>query len=589
MKNEEYWKKRQSEKLDNAIKNAVADIEEVKRFYHKAYLYTDKQIEGIFDSYRNHHRTDSAPMSEKEARELLNNLVNDHDYAELKRKLENNPSSSAKKELLKKLDAPAYQVRINRLMELQNKLDSLMRLEYNLEKEKSTDAYLKGIYDGYYRNVFNISKGMGIAYDFAEIDPTLVDHMLKSAWYDKNYSKRIWGNAQNLGNELKDQLMLGAIMGKTHKEMSKTLQDKFAAGAANCERLVRTEMAAFINSIDLVNFKDAGIEKEMFIAVHDGRTSKICQQHDRSIINVKDAQIGVNVPPLHPNCRSHMIPYIEGITDNMKKRQHNPITGKDEVVDVKENYDQWLKRQQEKHGVDTVDVYIKKTKNVTKDRIQHKKYLDLLGKENIPLSLPEFQDLKYNDTDRWKDLIEKFRIVNQYENHTRHNMPAQKIFDLDKKAFSAKRELFSSDYKTSGNFAIMELDGDTFFAHSKANSSDDKAYKNFKGDKSKLILKPDKKTFETKVIGTHDREVDSEYKLFELANLKITDNDEHELFLLSEMQLCESCKGVMEQFMLRHPNVKVSVVSTKESRMKRRYKGIDKEREGYRDRWKRKK
>lgn len=97
-----------------------------------------------------------------------------------------------------------------------------------------------------------------------------------------------------------------------------------------------------------------------------------------------------------------------------------------------------------------------------------------------------------------------------------------------------------------------------------------------------------KKLFETKVIGTHDREVDSEYKLFELANLQITDNDEHELFMLSEMQLCESCKGVMEQFMLRHPNVKVSVVSTKESRMKRKYKGIDKEREGYRDRWKKK-
>ncbi len=289
--------------------------------------------------------------------------MNDHDYAELKRKLENNPSSSAKKELLKKLDAPAYQARINRLMELQNKLDSLMRLEYNLEKEKSTDAYLKGIYDGYYRNVFNLSKGIGIAYDFAEIDPTLVDLMLKSTWYDKNYSKRIWENAQNLGNELKDQLMLGVIMGKTNKEMSKTLQDKFAAGASNCERLVRTEMAAFINSIDLVNFKDAGIEKEMFIAVHDSRTSKICQRHDRSIINVQDAKIGVNVPPLHPNCRSHMIPYIEGITDNMKKRQRNPITGEDEVVDVKESYDQWLKRQQEEHGIDSFDTLKKKIKD----------------------------------------------------------------------------------------------------------------------------------------------------------------------------------------------------------------------------------
>lgn len=60
-------------------------------------------------------------------------------------------------------------------------------------------------------------------------------------------------------------------------------------------------------------------------------------------------------------------------------------------------------------------------------------------------------------------------------------------------------------------------------------------------------------------------------------------------YLCYLMQLCETSKGVMKQFMLRHPNVKVSVVSIKESRMKRRYEGIDKEREEYRDRWKKKK
>ena len=49
--------------------------------------------------------------------------------------------------------------------------------------------------------------------------------------------------------------------------------------------------------------------------------------------------------------------------------------------------------------------------------------------------------------------------------------------------------------------------------------------------------------------------------------------------MLSEIQLCESCKGVMKQFMLRYPNAKVPVVSTKESRMKRRYKEINKERD----------
>lgn len=150
------------------------------------------------------------------------------------------------------------------------------------------ESYLKGIYDGYYRNDFNISKGIVIAYGFTGIDQSLVNRILLSAWYDKNYSKRIWGKAQNLGDELKDQLMLGVIMGKTHKEMLEALQDKFAASVVNFERLVRTEMAVFINSINLVNFKDVGIEKEMFIAAHDGRTSMICQHHDRSIINVQD-------------------------------------------------------------------------------------------------------------------------------------------------------------------------------------------------------------------------------------------------------------------------------------------------------------
>lgn len=575
MKNEEYWKKRQSEKLDNAIKNAVADIEEVKRFYHKAYLYTDKQIEGIFDSYRNHHGTGSAPMSEQEARELLNNLVNDHDYTELKRKLENNPSSSAKKELLKKLDAPAYQARINRLMELQNKLDSLMRLEYNLEKEKSTDAYLKGIYDGYYRNVFNISKGMGIAYDFAEIDPTLVDHMLTSAWYDKNYSKRIWGNAQNLGNELKDQLMLGVIMGKTHKEMSKTLQDKFAGGAANCERLVRTEMAAFINFIDLVNFKDAGIEKEMFIAVHDGRTSKICQQHDRSIINVQDAKIGVNVPPLHPNCRSHMIPYIEGITDDMKKRQRNPITEKDEVVDVKENYDQWLKRQQDKHGVDTVDVYIKKTKNLTKDREQFGRYRNVLGNQYIPDTLKEFQEIKYTDEKQWNDLEYNYRTVNRYKTDY-GEIDIKTILELDKEAFTAK-DKYMTTRAANGNVASMKIGDDIFVASSRISDDNSDTFKNYKGDKSKLILSPSEKKLHPHTKdhpyegheGEYTREFDTEYKFFEYIYDKVLKGElkDQEIYILSQKSMCFSCDSVYNELVSKKEvidaNVKINVVSGK--------------------------
>lgn len=41
-------------------------------------------------------------------------------------------------------------------------------------------------------------------------------------------------------------------------------------------------------------------------------------------------------------------------------------------------------------------------------------------------------------------------------------MPSSKILDLDRKAFNIKRKEFSSDFKMSGNIAIMELGGKTF-------------------------------------------------------------------------------------------------------------------------------
>lgn len=67
-------------------------------------------------------------------------MVNDHDYNELKRLLRNNTSNQQREELLKRLDAPAYQYRIKRLENMQSQLDNLMKEVYNIEKDKSTDS-----------------------------------------------------------------------------------------------------------------------------------------------------------------------------------------------------------------------------------------------------------------------------------------------------------------------------------------------------------------------------------------------------------------------------------------------------------------
>lgn len=404
MKNEKYWKKRQEEKLSSILNDAQVASEYVSDIYSKASLYTQSKINGIFEKYRDGHG-----LSNADAKEMLDSLISDRDYNQIKRILENNPKTKQRKELLKKLDTPPYQYRIKRLENMQSQLDKLMNEVYKVEKDVSTDCYINSAFNAYYRNVYNLQKGMKVAYQFDMLDPELIDSMLKSRWSGKNYSSRIWDNTNALAESLKDEMLMGVLTNKTEKEMADTIMNKFAVGAYQARRLIQTESAAMTAFADQQAFKDAGIEKEMFIAVHDSRTSQICQHHDRSIVEIAKAKVGVNVPPLHPNCRSHMIPYIEGVTDAMKKRQRNPVTNKDEVVDVSENYDQWLKRQQEEHGVDTVNSFMEKTKNASSDRKQYNKYIDVLGKENMPTSLSKFQDMKYNDVEKFNDLKLHFK------------------------------------------------------------------------------------------------------------------------------------------------------------------------------------
>ena len=404
MKNEKYWKKRQEEKLSSILNDAQVASEYVSDIYSKASLYTQSKINGIFEKYRDGHG-----LSNADAKEMLDSLISDRDYNQIKRILENNPKTKQRKELLKKLDTPPYQYRIKRLENIQSQLDKLMNEVYKVEKDVSTDCYINSAFNAYYRNVYNLQKGMKVAYQFDMLDPELIDSMLKSRWSGKNYSNRIWDNTNALAESLKDEMLMGVLTNKTEKEMADTIMNKFAVGAYQARRLIQTESAAMSAFADQQAFKDAGIEKEMFIAVHDSRTSQICQHHDRSIVEIAKAKVGVNVPPLHPNCRSHMIPYIEGVTDAMKKRQRNPVTNKDEVVDVSENYDQWLKRQQEEHGVDTVNSFMEKTKNASSDRKQYNKYIDVLGKENMPTSLSKFQDMKYNDVEKFNDLKLHFK------------------------------------------------------------------------------------------------------------------------------------------------------------------------------------
>lgn len=197
-------------------------------------------------------------------------------------------------------------------------------------------------------------------------------------------------------------------------------------------------------------------------------------------------------------------------------------------------------------------------RNAKIDSNQYERYREVL-KEDAG-SLADFRQMKYNEPEKWDELQHRYSVVRLYDIDSGEMSPS-KIYELDQKAFQTKTQLFTGTAKRKGNIAVMEFDGVTKFGNSQLDEEGDSAYTNFKGDKTTLVLQIKSPKFKTTVVGNHDRFGDSEAKLFEYAASVAGDGKEHTLNLLSERCMCESCRGVMQQFKENFPNVKVNAVS----------------------------
>lgn len=102
---------------------------------------------------------------------------------------------------------------------------------------------------------------------------------------------------------------------------------------------------------------------------------------------------------MHPWCRSTTVSVVDRtLLSKLKRAAIDPKTGKYVKVPRDMTYRQWYEKYVK--GKPEVELEEKKTKNRSSDRAQYRKYKEMLGKD-IPETLDEFQDLKYNETEKW--------------------------------------------------------------------------------------------------------------------------------------------------------------------------------------------
>lgn len=326
MKTSTYWDKRALNRLTEAEKSSDEYIKRVKGIYEQAQRNITRELNSIYANYSN-----ETGVNTQKLKELLTRSETKKTWEQMKR------------QGLDKYVKDNYKSRISRLEQIQAQIYAKAKIIFPKEEFQNTMCYKGVIHDSYYKTMYDTQRGTGYNFNFSTIDDNMVKALLNDPWSGKNYSKRIWGNTDILANNLSEVIGGGLLSGQSISRTAQQIRERFNVGKYYAERLIRTETNHFNNEADAMAYEELGLDKYVFVATLDSRTSVICQTMDNKVFDFKDRNEGINFPPLHPNCRSKTRAYLGKEEEKLlKRRAKNPITGKTEMVD-NVSYEEWLK------------------------------------------------------------------------------------------------------------------------------------------------------------------------------------------------------------------------------------------------------
>lgn len=321
-----YWDKRAIKRLTGAEKTSEQYIKQVQKMYDRAYRNLNNEIETIYKNYSNDTGIDIDTL-----KQLLTKKETSKVFKELKARgydkyIKNN-----------------YKSRITRLEQLKAQVYMRAKDVYTEEELINHNCYSEVYKNSYYRTIYDTQMGTGLDFGFSTIDNNVIESLLNERWSGKNYSQRIWGNTDILAESVSEVIGAGLISGQSLSKTTRQIRERFNVSKYYAERLVRTETNHFNNEADAMAYEEMGVKEYVFVAVLDSRTSPMCQDHDNKVYKYKNRQVGVNYPPLHPNCRSTTRGYLgEEAEKHLQRKARDPKTGKNELIGNM-SYKEWAK------------------------------------------------------------------------------------------------------------------------------------------------------------------------------------------------------------------------------------------------------
>lgn len=410
MKSEEYWN-------DAALRREIAvqtgtnyTGEEILKLYDEALSDIDTEIQKIKINFQKRFGIDNETaeyfLTQAQQEDNLKTLIKSLEYA---------PDEQARQDILAYirrdgLSVRAYAARKERYEAVKAVIYARIKKVAVKEIEKLSER-LQAVYkESYYGVIDDSAKQFDVGINFAILNENAIHAAVSSKWHGKQFSERVWDNTDRLATTAQNLVVKSLMSGEAWSKTAEKLSTAFQVEKYNATRLIHTESSHIHAMADLQAYEDIGAEEYRYLATLDYRTCERCQAWDNMVLPLSEAREGYNYPVLHPLCRCTTTIAV----DLKNRRARDPLTGKNDIVDGSVTYQEWYNSLSDEQK-EALKLSKRKDSNKTSDKLQHAKYVKVLGTKEVPRSFDKWIDIRYNDSEKYSELKSKYRnaIVSQ--------------------------------------------------------------------------------------------------------------------------------------------------------------------------------
>ena len=291
MESFEYWRNREHKTIDKIEKNQEKFLKSISDEYDKALEDIEKEISRNFLKYSKDNLLTISELMKK---------ADKFDVVKFNDKVKKYIQSGVFDKSMNDLSLYNLKMRVSRL--------EFMKAKIEFEVDKLTDR-LKSEYEEQLKKetIEEYKRQSGILEPHIDYSTNTVTKIVNSSFHNATFSQRLWGNGESLKSVINTTVNRLILQGVHPDKMINELRKLFGVSYSEARRVLITESARVQGDVQIDSIEQAGFKSYVYIA--ERRACVICGSLNGKVFLVKDKEIGLNMYPIHPNCRCRIAPY----------------------------------------------------------------------------------------------------------------------------------------------------------------------------------------------------------------------------------------------------------------------------------------